>query len=842
MKRYLSFLLCMAMLLCLLPAFPAAADDPQAISGVRLTLPGELFDGTGKLLPTGRVTDLNPVSATEGVLAEAVKWFCGGVPMEIPDSALQPFAHYRVFVRLLAQGDGCFTAGTEVEILNTIQPVQGISPDGKAAYVLSPIVMTACSHSGAELHSDISAHWMECPHCHHNFDLSDHHWDEGEERGEEILYTCTVCGESKTEAAGKKLLHKASLISAPAVLQESIPEPALENDDEFRIVRCQWFKGGTRDEHKVNVGDAFAEGSYYLSITVRIKNPGQDYISANSYISTADAWKEISCTVDADAGAISSIFSVPVYPTATANVTLPTVSAGSSIADTLNTCKVSSPKFSPSLTSVMVYENGEFLGLYAATGLGFSTWTGGDVTFQSGNVYTLVGTASFAGWYTDPFYIFVENPDICADCEIEGGAESLGFRATYLCPDEPAITSVALSGIENPVGGTIPTTKRLDCEDSDLYTARLIAWQENGEAVTVFEEGRIYQAIVTVSPIKGADGLTPDTAPLLPVTIDGQLAEYVSAETNGAYLYSAPYLCDPAPHVHTWDEGRTTIPPTNYTKGEILFTCTGCGETKTEILPELTHKHSYQLIVTTPTCEEGGYTIHICDCGDSYRDSETEALGHDYQNGLCTRCSAEDPNAPCSGDERCPGHIFEDMPTATNWAHAGIDYCVENGLMNGIGGGRFDPTGQCSRAMIVSILYRLEGRPNVSYEPVFTDVPDGTWYTDGVLWAEANGIANGFGNGKFGPNDLITREQLSTILMRYARHCGVSTQTRADLSTFPDGGKVSPWAKAAAQWAVAEGMLSGKGIAGSVYLQPQGNATRAECAVILMRFCKSFEF
>ena len=879
MKRYLSFLLCMAILLCLLPTMPAVADDPQIISGVRLTLPGELFDGSGKLLPGGRVADVTPVSATQGVLAEPVKWYCGGIPLDIPDSALQPFARYRVFVRLQAE-EGCFTPDTKVEILDTVQPVQGISPDRKTAYVLSPGVMTACDHSGAELRCDISGHWMECPLCYHSFDLSDHLWDNGAEIGEEILYTCTACAETKTEAAGKKLLNKAALLAAPAVLQESIPEPTLENDDQFRIVRYQWFKDGTREEHKVNVGDTFTEGSYYLSITVRVKNAGQDYINANSYISTAGAWNETSCTVDADAGAITSVFSVPVYSSTTANITLPSVNAGADIADTLKDCKITSPKFSPSLTSVMVYENGEYMGLYAETSLGFSTWVGEDAAFQPGKVYTLIGTAAFDGWYTDSFYIFVENPGVCADLDIEGGAESLGFRATYLCPDEPAITSIAISGVKNPIAETAPTAITLDCEEPAFYDAKLSAWYDNEEEVTIFEEGRTYQAIIAVTPKQGILGLNQDSAPLLPVLVNGQLAAYAGAGENGSFLYRAAFLCDPNPNPHThtyedvitfptctadgytthickcgdsyrdsetsalghnWDEGKTTVPPTEHEVGEETYTCTRCGEIQTKELPKLEHEHTYQRVVTDPTCEAGGFTTYTCNCGASYQDSATEALGHHYSEGLCTRCGNEDPNAPCTGGETCPGHSFTDMPAAANWAHAGIDYCVENGLMNGIGSNRFDPAGTCSRAMIVSILYRLEGSPAVTYSEVFADVPDNSWYTDGVLWAEEHDIVNGFGNGKFGPGDQITREQLSTILMRYAQYRGISTQARADLSRFPDGGKVNTWAATAAQWAVAEGMISGKGVNGTVYLQPQGSATRAESATILMRFCKTFD-
>jgi len=874
MKRMLSILLSIAIFLCLLPVFQAAAEDPNAVSGIRLTLPGEMFDGTGMLLPAGRVADLNPVCETEGVLAEPVRWYCGGVPMDIPDSALQPFAHYRVLVRLQAEGDALFTSDTQADILDTIQPLQGISPDGKTAYVLSPSVMTACDHSGAEQRADLSGHWMECPRCYHSFDLTAHIWDEGAEHEEEVLYTCTVCGESKTEAAGKKQLYKAEINAMPAVLRESIPEPTLENEDEFRIVRYQWYKGGTSEEHQIDVGESFEEDSYYLSITVRVKNPGKNFISTNSYISSAGAWDEVSCTVDKDAGAITSMFSVSVYPATTANITLPAVQAGEDIADSLKACKVTSPKFTPGLTSVMVYENGEFLGLYAKTALGFSTWTGDKASFQPGKVYTLVGTASFNGWYTDFFNIFVENPDICAALDMEGGAESLGFRATYLCYDEPAITTVAVSGIETPVDGAVPTTRTLRCEDDSLYYAKLTAWQEMGEGVSVFEEGHTYQAIVTVIPQRGVQGLNTDTAAVLPVIVDGRIAEFLSAEADGSFLYGVSYPCAPAPHVHSWDEGEITIQPTDREKGEIRYTCTGCGETKTEVLPELTHKHDHQPTVTEPTCEEGGYTTYTCECGDSYIAEKTEALGcdyetvvvdptctedgfstrrcrrcgitvpimidfvdalgHDYVEGSCTRCGAKDESF-----HDCPAKDFLDIPAEDHWAHPGIDYCVENELMNGTGDGKFSPEGTLTRAQLVTILYRVENEPAVELKGTFSDVPADSWYSKAVEWAEANGIVNGIGGGKFAPEAVITREQIATILYRYEAFKNGAPKVEGDLKAFPDASNVSTFATTAMVWANENEIITGASVNNVTYLKPLDSATREQIATIIMRYLEA---
>ena len=163
-----------------------------------------------------------------------------------------------------------------------------------------------------------------------------------------------------------------------------------------------------------------------------------------------------------------------------------------------------------------------------------------------------------------------------------------------------------------------------------------------------------------------------------------------------------------------------------------------------------------------------------------------------------------------------------------------IDYAIRNGMMNGVGGGKFDPHGVTSRAMIVTILWRLEGEPAAA-DASFTDVADGQWYSEAIDWASANGIVNGYSAAKFGPMDSITREQMAAILYRYADMKGYDMQAGAALN-FADAGSVSSYATAAMQWAVAEGLING---VGDNTLNPQGTATRAQVATILMRFCEN---
>ena len=305
---------------------------------------------------------------------------------------------------------------------------------------------------------------------------------------------------------------------------------------------------------------------------------------------------------------------------------------------------------------------------------------------------------------------------------------------------------------------------------------------------------------------------------------------------------------------HAWDNGKVTKEPTETETGVKTFTCTRCGETKTEVIPALSHEHSYKAVVTDPTCTAKGYTTHTCACGDSYVDTYVDALGHAWDNGTvtkpatateagiktytCTRCGeTKTETIPAGG---CPSAGFTDVPGEDNWAHAGIDYCVANGLMSGVGDNLFAPKMTTTRAQIVQILYNLEGEPKVSGTMPFTDLTQ-NWYKDAVLWAYQTGVVSGTSATTFAPDLPVTREQIAVILMGYAEKVlGVTrTWTPADLSTFPDAGSVSGWAKDALADAVALGLISGASNGGQTYLEPQGSATREQVATILMEFCKN---
>lgn len=178
---------------------------------------------------------------------------------------------------------------------------------------------------------------------------------------------------------------------------------------------------------------------------------------------------------------------------------------------------------------------------------------------------------------------------------------------------------------------------------------------------------------------------------------------------------------------------------------------------------------------------------------------------------------------------------FADVKSG-DWFYEDVQYVYSKGMMVGTKEDQFTPHATTTRGMIITILYRLEGEPTVSGLNAFDDVAEGEWYSAAVKWAVKNEIVGGYGNGKFGPEDVITREQMAVILYRYAAFKGQDMTKVADLSKFTDNGEISGYAVPSLGWANAEGLVSGKG---SGILDPLGSATRAEAAAILHRFCEN---
>lgn len=168
-----------------------------------------------------------------------------------------------------------------------------------------------------------------------------------------------------------------------------------------------------------------------------------------------------------------------------------------------------------------------------------------------------------------------------------------------------------------------------------------------------------------------------------------------------------------------------------------------------------------------------------------------------------------------------------------NWYAEAVSFVVDQNLMTGTSSTTFSPNMSLNRVMAAQILYSLSGKPAVSYSAVYKDVPAGAWYTNAVIWANKNGIMSGYPNGTFGVKDVITREQIATILYSYSKKYGVNTSSLQNLSKYTDASKISSYAITPMQWAVANGIISGRT---TTTLEPNGSATRAECAAMLKSY------
>lgn len=266
--------------------------------------------------------------------------------------------------------------------------------------------------------------------------------------------------------------------------------------------------------------------------------------------------------------------------------------------------------------------------------------------------------------------------------------------------------------------------------------------------------------------------------------------------------------------------------------------------------PACEHDFVYSLEQSVPaSCTEAGEDVYVCSkCGET-KTEKVEALGHDYvlagenyfeQVYACSRCGDQytAEKATCAEGGDCPSASYVDVPAADHWAHAGIDFVVAEGLMNGVGYNRFAPDDDLTRAMLVTVLWRMEGTPEAGTENGFTDVPADKWYTEAVSWAASEGIVNGISKDQFAPDVSITREQIATIFYRYAKAKGYDVSIEAPLDGFADADQVSSYARAAFAWAAAEGIIKGQSSGNSLLLAPAELATRAEAATILMRFSR----
>ena len=365
-----------------------------------------------------------------------------------------------------------------------------------------------------------------------------------------------------------------------------------------------------------------------------------------------------------------------------------------------------------------------------------------------------------------------------------------------------------------------------------------------------------------------------------PTCTEEGIRTFTCTNCGKSYTESIPMIA------HSYEAVRTDPDCTHM--GYTTYTCSACGDSYKADFVDATG-HDCEATVVAPTCEGYGYTENHCRhcdytyiseirqplghddkltgakdatctepgytgdmvctrCGEVHsKGEEIPALGHDYgdwttvkeadcfHTGLeerkCGRCGETEQRETTA--ETCPSEAYTDLDR-NGWYHEYVDWVLKNGVMNGVGGGLFEPNGETTRAMLVMVLYRMAGAPDMAgRESSFTDVSADSWYGAAVIWASENGIVNGVGGGLFDPDASLTREQMAMMLYRFAGYLGSNTEKRADLSAYGDADAVSAAAQDAMAWAVAEGLVNGRSAA---ELAPKAGATRAELATILSRF------
>lgn len=322
-------------------------------------------------------------------------------------------------------------------------------------------------------------------------------------------------------------------------------------------------------------------------------------------------------------------------------------------------------------------------------------------------------------------------------------------------------------------------------------------------------------------------------------------------------------------HDYSYADVRTE--PTCTESGHYQGTCPRCGKDYNDTIPALGHDWGEWVVTQEPTYTTTGYRYHVCTragCNTRVGEDIPKLHTHTWDAGVvtqkptatepgvktytCTICNEQKTESipatgvpdVCPGGPTCPGYAFRGMPVPTDWAHEGLDYCIYHGYIAGTSASTVSPNGVCTRAQLVSILYRVQGEPTTvkGYElsklrAPFDDVPRGQWYTDAIWWAKLMGVVAGTSATTFDPEGEITREQLAVILYNYTKQFAPGSLTATgSLAGFPDAASVSSWARTEMAWAVGNGLISGTGSGSVAYLTPQGSATRAQVAAILMRF------
>ncbi len=406
---------------------------------------------------------------------------------------------------------------------------------------------------------------------------------------------------------------------------------------------------------------------------------------------------------------------------------------------------------------------------------------------------------------------------------IPGAAAAGGLRLVVSSQEPAATQTVGFSGLPSDCQ-SLQATFTLSDQDASYgfaadqtlagRTGVYVTAKQNGASVTVYATAKSGvlsdDGSLTLGTISSTDGATTFTVEkaidLKLIASDNTETTYPSADEEGAAAGTTSY----AINVKESTGGSVTASRTRANKGLTITLTAKASE-------------GYKLDTLTVT-DKNSNAVKLTDKGSGKYTFTMPASAVTVSASFVKGDTPVDTGLP-----------FTDVVSGS-WYYDSVAYVYEQGLMGGTGEGRFSPDLTTSRAMIVTILYRLEGSPAVTGSASFADVASGQWYSDGVAWASANGIVTGYSNGSFGPDDTITREQMAAILYRYARYKGYDLSAQADLDGYSDAAQVSAYAADAMEWAVGSGLITGTS---GTTLSPAGSATRAQAAVILARFCQT---
>ena len=532
-------------------------------------------------------------------------------------------------------------------------------------------------------------------------------------------------------------------------------------------------------------------------------------------------------------------------------------------------------------------QNGTVTGdiIYKVTGVSLNT---DSLTLVEGGTATLAATITPSNatnqnvtWSSDNESVATVDQNGRVTAVAQGGAtitaavdgKSAECYVTVNAAAPVPVTSVSLD--KTSLGLTEGDTETLTAtvEPSDA-TNKNVTWSTSDASIATVTDGVVTAvapgtATITVTTEDGnkaatcAVTLTAATVPVTGVTLNKTSTSLYVGDTETLTPTITP---DNATNKNvTWSSDDTSVATvdasglvTAVARGTAVITATAadgsgasasCTVTVSSYLPPANPNYRITVeaaqggtVTADPTAAKAGATVTLTPVPDRGYQVGTVAVTDRFGDAVAVTEQADGTYTFTMPNGQVTVTVtFEQAPlpfpdvTEGDWFYDAVRYAYETGLMDGVGDSLFAPNSDTTRAQLVTILYRLEGEPEVSGTSGFTDVAADTWYTDAVAWAAANGIVNGVSETEFAPGKDITREQLATILFRYAEAKGYDVSARADLSAYPDADQIQSYAAESVAWAVAEGLIQGFE---DNTLRPAGNATRAQIATILMRFCE----